>query len=59
LIKKKLKKYVRSVLFFMDNNNKPNHPHGEAPKGKPQNPPEPPKKGYPPQPPKIDERKFA
>lgn len=37
--------------------NKPEHPHGEPPKGKPDGPPSPPGLGN--KPPKVDEKKFA
>jgi hypothetical protein len=38
--------------------NKPDHPHGEPPKGKPEGPPNPPGRGGD-KPPRVDDRKFA
>lgn len=40
------------------NQNKPEHPHGQPPKGTPEGPPNPPGKGNN-KPPKVDDRKFA
>jgi hypothetical protein len=42
----------------MSKENKPEHPHGQPPKGKPDGPPSPPGLGKD-KPTKVDEKKFA
>jgi hypothetical protein len=47
------------INLSQENQHKPEHPHGQPPKGKPEGPPNPPGKGGGNKPPKVDDRRFA